>query len=82
MIALLNARLGTSVEPTYVENPLKNYVKETLADTSKAERQLGWKASTSLEDGIGILVDSDEEFSKKDAENLYRWFRVAPNQKA
>ena len=82
MIALLNKRLGTDAQPTYVDNPLKNYVQETLADTSKAQRDLGWTASTTLEEGIGVLVDSNEEFSKKDAENLYRWIRVAPNQKA
>ncbi len=36
----------------YVETPLKNYVTETLADTSKAERVLGFKAKIDVMDYI------------------------------
>lgn len=76
MIRLLNKHLGTSVEPTYVDNPLKNYVQETLAETSKVEREIGWKATTSLNDGIRKLIDSNEEFSKKEAQDLYAWIHA------
>jgi len=44
--------LGREIEIEYVENPLNNYVEHTCADTTKAEKALGFKAKTSLEDGI------------------------------
>ena len=56
MIAILNAKLGTSIQPSYKENTIKNYVSRTQADTAKTEKKLGWKAKVSLEDGIGKLV--------------------------
>lgn len=36
----------------YVENPIKNYVNETQADTSKAEKVLGFKAKTDVMDYV------------------------------
>ncbi len=58
MIALLGRKLGRDVKPTYVENKIKNYVQHTLADTGKAERELGFRAKVSLEEGIGKLIDA------------------------
>ena len=52
VIELLNKILGKNIKPKYIENPIKNYVVETLADTSKAEKELGFKAKIELEDGI------------------------------
>jgi UDP-glucose 4-epimerase len=43
------------VEVDYIENPLKNYVEQTLADPRKAEEQLGFKARHSLGEGLEIL---------------------------
>ena len=40
LVDLLNRLMKTDIKPTYIENPLKNYVNETLADTSKAEKEL------------------------------------------
>ncbi|MEM3373140.1 MAG: NAD-dependent epimerase/dehydratase family protein [Candidatus Anstonellales archaeon] len=40
----------------YVENKIKNYVYETLADTKKAEKELNFKAEISLEEGIKNLI--------------------------
>lgn len=57
IIELLNGALGMSVKPKYVPNPIKNYVKETLADTSKAERLLGFRAKVGLEEGIRRTVE-------------------------
>ncbi|MCX6772834.1 MAG: NAD-dependent epimerase/dehydratase family protein [Candidatus Micrarchaeota archaeon] len=57
MVGVLNNKLGTSIAPTYKENTIKNYVARTQADTSKTEKKLGFKAKTSLEDGIGKLVE-------------------------
>ena len=49
---LLNEKLGTSLKPVYKENPIKNYVKDTLADTSKMKEHLGFEAKWSLEEGL------------------------------
>jgi UDP-glucose 4-epimerase len=40
VIKILNQKLGLSVKPQYVKNPIKNYVMHTLADTSNAEREV------------------------------------------
>lgn len=57
IIELLNLALGTSVKPKHIPNPIKNYVKETLADTSKAEKLLGFRAKVGLEEGIRRTVE-------------------------
>ena len=57
MLSMLNKHLGTKVEPEYIKMPVKNYVMETLADTSKAEKVLGFKAKTTLEEGIRIISE-------------------------
>ncbi len=57
IIEQLNSALGTSVKPIHVPNPIKNYVKKTQADTSKAERLLGFKAKVSLVEGIRRTVE-------------------------
>ena len=56
MVSLLNKKLKTNIAPQYKENPIKNYVQYTLADTKKAEALLGFKAKVSLEDGIVLLM--------------------------
>lgn len=76
MIRIINEELGTHVEPRYIRNPLKNYVQETLADTGKIQREIGWNASTSLREGIRRLVAVDEPFTKAEAEALYSWIQV------
>ncbi|MBI5347244.1 MAG: SDR family NAD(P)-dependent oxidoreductase [Candidatus Aenigmarchaeota archaeon] len=60
IIDMLNAGLGTSITPKYVNNPIKNYVKDTLADTRKAEKMLGFRARISLEEGIKEIVSLEE----------------------
>jgi UDP-glucose 4-epimerase len=44
------------VKTKYVPIPFKNYVSETLANTAKAEKMLGFKAKVSLEEGIRLLT--------------------------
>ncbi len=56
LVEMINKILDTNVEPVYRENPLKNYVYETLADTTKAKEKLGFEAKISLEEGIRKLV--------------------------
>ncbi|VVB98112.1 ADP-L-glycero-D-manno-heptose-6-epimerase [uncultured archaeon] len=56
LVEILNAQLGTSIRPAYIENKIKNYVQATLADTAKAKKELGFEAKVSLEEGIGKLI--------------------------
>ncbi|MEM4092827.1 MAG: NAD-dependent epimerase/dehydratase family protein [Conexivisphaerales archaeon] len=58
MIDRLNRALGTAIRPRYVPMPVANYVMETLADTEKAEKELGFRARVSLDEGIAKLVSS------------------------
>lgn len=55
LVEKINRLLGKSIEPEFVEMPVKNYVMETLADTSKAEKLLGFKAEVSLDEGLKKL---------------------------
>jgi UDP-glucose 4-epimerase len=52
IVEILNQMLETDITAKYVKNDIKNYVQDTLADTSKAEKGLGFKARYSLEDGL------------------------------
>jgi UDP-glucose 4-epimerase len=52
IVGLLNRELGTAIKPKYVPNPIKNYVKHTQADTTKAQRLLNFRAKTPLIEGI------------------------------
>jgi nucleoside-diphosphate-sugar epimerase len=49
--------MGASMEPKYVQNPIKNYVQYTQADTNKAEKILGFKAKLDLSSGIDRLLE-------------------------
>jgi UDP-glucose 4-epimerase len=48
--------LGKELAPHYVANPIRNYVSRTLADTSKAEKLLGFKGTIPFEAGVRRLV--------------------------
>jgi len=60
VIGMINAQLGTDIKQNYIENPIKNYVRDTLADTSKCREALGFQARISLEEGIRGLVEEDQ----------------------
>lgn len=55
VVDLLNKKLGKELKPQYKENPIKNYVMHTLADTSKT-KSLGFEAKYSLEKGIERII--------------------------
>lgn len=57
MVAVLGKILDKEVECEYVANPLRGYVYETLADTSKAEKMLGFKPKYTLEQGIAEIIE-------------------------
>jgi UDP-glucose 4-epimerase len=56
VIKILNQKLGHNNVPRYVKNPIKNYVLHTLADTSKAKREIGFRSQIDLEAGIDALI--------------------------
>jgi len=58
VVEILNKNMGLAIKPQHVENPIKNYVMQTQADTAKAERTLGFKAKWNLEDGVKVLLRS------------------------
>jgi UDP-glucose 4-epimerase len=58
LVAILNKALGKNIKPRYVENPIKNYVQYTLANTEKAKRALGFEAKYNLAEGIKKILNS------------------------
>jgi len=56
VVEFLNRLLGKDVKPVYKPNPIKNYVYHTLADTTKAEKLLGFKAKVTLEEGLRKII--------------------------
>lgn len=54
IVELINEKLGTSVNPEYVENPIPDsvYVHDTCADFSKMNAETSWEPQISLEEGI------------------------------
>ncbi|MDH7555936.1 MAG: NAD-dependent epimerase/dehydratase family protein [Candidatus Methanosuratincola sp.] len=52
VVEILAEELNAQVKPIYVENPIKNYVRRTLADTTKASERLGFRAKVPLREGI------------------------------
>lgn len=60
LVEKLNKHMGTDIQPTYVPNPVRNYVQETLADNTKL-RALGWEPRIGLDEGIRRLVAEDPD---------------------
>ena len=56
VIDILGELLGIDVKPIYKENPIRNYVMHTLAETSKAEKEIGFKAHIALDAGINSII--------------------------
>ncbi len=57
LVGLINKLLDTSIQPVYVDNPIKNYVHDTIADLSLVAKSLGYKPQWTLEKGIKFLID-------------------------
>jgi UDP-glucose 4-epimerase len=57
VVGMLNQKLESAVEPKYTENPIKNYVQHTMADTSKCREILKFEAQYTLKEGIDKLVE-------------------------
>ncbi|MFB6197668.1 MAG: NAD-dependent epimerase/dehydratase family protein, partial [Halobacteriaceae archaeon] len=54
VVELINAELGTDIEPDYVENPIPKhmFVRHTCADPTKIREATGWSPDISFEEGI------------------------------
>jgi len=52
LIEIINEVLGTEYEPEYFKNPYGFYQNHTQATTELAEKEIGFKAKWSIEDGI------------------------------
>ncbi|MFP3318273.1 MAG: NAD-dependent epimerase/dehydratase family protein [Thermoplasmata archaeon] len=52
VISIIKKKMGKEINPRYIENPVKNYVMVTLADTSKSRKILGFEAKENIEEGI------------------------------
>lgn len=59
IIDLLNEKLGKSIEPSYVANPIDNYVYRTQADLTKARKLLNYKPTVKLEDGVERKIEGE-----------------------
>jgi UDP-glucose 4-epimerase len=57
LIAMINKLLSTSIEPEHVDNPIRNYVHDTIADLSLVSKSLSYKPQWTLEKGIKFLID-------------------------
>ena len=55
LVEILNEELETEIKPKYVKMPVSNYVMETKADITKAEKKLGFKAKVTLKEGIKLI---------------------------
>ena len=56
MLSIIRKVTGKELPAKYVENPIKNYIFRTLADTSKTEKAIGFRAKTGVEDGVRAIV--------------------------
>lgn len=61
MTRMLGEKLGVEPKIKYVEKDMKNYVMQTQAGTSLAERELGFKIKIGLEKGMEMLIKYYEE---------------------
>ncbi|MBU6998956.1 MAG: NAD-dependent epimerase/dehydratase family protein [Theionarchaea archaeon] len=56
VVDLINGVMHSDVQPEYVDNPIKGYITETLADITKARTMLDFRADIDLEKGIQTLL--------------------------
>ena len=66
VVRIINAILGTSIEPNHIENPvLETYIRSQLADIAKIRTMLGFEPSVSLEEGIRVIVEKAKHPAKE-----------------
>ncbi|SFK65356.1 UDP-glucose 4-epimerase [Halogranum rubrum] len=54
VVELLNDELGTEIEPTHIENPIRDdiYVHDTMADISNITEKTGWEPQIRFKQGV------------------------------
>ncbi|MBU3965178.1 NAD-dependent epimerase/dehydratase family protein [Patescibacteria group bacterium] len=57
MLKILGKNLNKKIEIKHVPNPLRGYVYKTWADTSKAEKALGFKPQYPFEKGLKEIIE-------------------------
>lgn len=57
LVSLMRNTLGVNIKPTYIKNPVKNYVTHTVADITKIRRMLGFEPAVTLKKGVKLLVE-------------------------
>ncbi|MGC8663394.1 MAG: NAD-dependent epimerase/dehydratase family protein [Thermoplasmata archaeon] len=57
VISILKNKTDRDIKPKYIDNPVKNYVSITLADTNKSKKYLGFEAKVSIEKGIEKAIN-------------------------
>lgn len=57
MIALINDELGTDIDPKYIDNPLDEYVHDTMADYTKLHEATGWEPTIEFTEGVARVCD-------------------------
>jgi GDPmannose 4,6-dehydratase len=72
-------RVLVAVDPNYYR---PTEVELLLGDAGKAERLLGWKATTALEDLVNIMVDADLESASRTAVLRREGFVVADERES
>jgi UDP-glucose 4-epimerase len=65
MLEKVMNRTGIHLEPRYVPIPMNNYVMHTLADTSKAKRELGFEARYTLDDGLRLMLSENSRLTPR-----------------
>ena len=58
LMDILNAAMGTNIPGLLIENPIKSgYVKNQQASLAKIERELGYKPTVTIEEGVREIVE-------------------------
>lgn len=58
LMKILNEAMGTNIPGKLIENPIKTgYVQDQQADLTKISRELGYKPSVTIEEGVREIVE-------------------------
>jgi len=59
LVEMINKIMGKNIKPKFIPNPVKEgYVKSQLADISKISKELGYRPTVNLEDGIREIYEN------------------------
>ena len=56
VVEILNKILKKDIKSKYIDNPIKNYIRHTWADTEKSKRELGFEHKVDIYQGIEKLI--------------------------